>query len=248
MEAMSRIQHNVQTRILVHVGSGVLVSFGIAWLNQHRPHRVVCVVVRCHCHHVRWPQRRWHERNGIHIINVIAGVRWWDGWWQSCWCDGMHMVVVVVVVWLWLWMSWYHHGIVTLTLAVSCGGGGGGGGGAGMSCSSLQLTGVWQKGLQLRALSAHLSPHRVVHHVEKALSGGCVSGHKTFTSSSLWYLPVSLLCRVVREVVVQAGILTADEHEADYIINYIQPSMIESIQEQVSRPVNSIRLSFRTFN
>ncbi|KAN0094370.1 hypothetical protein V8E55_002657 [Tylopilus felleus] len=243
---MSHIQHNVRTRILVHVGSGVLVSFGIAWLSQHRPHRVVCVVVRCHCRRARWPHRRRRERDGIRIINVIAGVGWWDGRWQSCWCDDMHVVVVGVGVWLWLWMSWYRRGVVTLALAVSCGGGGGGG--AGMSCLSLQLTGVWRKGLQLRALSAPPSPRRVVHRVGKALSGGCVSGHKTFTSPSLWYLPMSLLCRVVREVVAQAGVLTADEREADYIINYIQSSMIESTQERVSRPVNSIRLSFRTFD
>ncbi|KAN0085663.1 hypothetical protein V8E55_006797 [Tylopilus felleus] len=211
---MNHMQHNVRTRILVHVGSGVLVSFGIAWLNQHRPHRIVCVVVRCHCRRARWPQRRRRERDGIRIINVIAGVGWWDGRWQSCWCDGMH-----VVVWWW-----------------GC-----------MSCLSLQLTGIWRKGLQPRALGARPSPRRVVHRVGKASSGGCVSGHKTFTSPSLWYLSMSLLCRVVREVVAQAGVLTADEREADYIINYIQSSMIESTQERVSRPVNSIRLSFRTF-
>ncbi|KAN0086256.1 hypothetical protein V8E55_007390 [Tylopilus felleus] len=232
---MNHIQHNVRTRILVHVGSGVLVSFGIAWLNQHRPHRVVCVVVRCHCRRARWPQRQRRERDGIRHCGRRV----------SCWCDGMHVVVVVVGVWLWLWMSWYRRGVVTLALAVSCGGGGGG---AGMSCLSLQLTGIWRKGLQPRALGARPSPRRVVHRVGKALSGGCVSGHKTFTSPSLWYLSMSLLCRVVREVVAQAGVLTADEREADYIINYIQSSMIESTQERVSRPVNSIRLSFRTFN
>ncbi|KAN0080227.1 hypothetical protein V8E55_009793 [Tylopilus felleus] len=207
---MNHMQHNVRTRILVHIGSGVLVSFGIAWLNQHHPHRIVCVVVRCHCRRARWPQRWRCERDGIRIINVIVGVRWWDGQWQLCWCDGMH-----VVVWWW---------------------------GCGMSCLSLQLTGIWRKGLQLRALSARPSPRCVVHRVGKASSGGCVSGHKTFTSPSLWYLSMSLLCRVVREVVAQAGVLTADEREADYIINYIQSSMIESTQERVSRPVNSIRL------
>ena len=71
---MNHIQHNVRTRILVHVGSGVLVSFGIAWLNQHRPHRVVCVVVRCHCRRARWPQKRRRERDGIrHCGRQVVG-------------------------------------------------------------------------------------------------------------------------------------------------------------------------------
>ncbi|KAN0091097.1 hypothetical protein V8E55_004663 [Tylopilus felleus] len=95
----------------------------------------------------------------------------------------MHVVVVVVR----MWMSWCRRDVVTLGLAVSCGGGGGGG--AGMSCLSLQLTGIWRKGWQPRALSAR--PRRVMHRRSPV----------TFTSSSLWYLSMSLLCRA----------LTADE-------------------------------------
>ncbi|KAN0093088.1 hypothetical protein V8E55_003872 [Tylopilus felleus] len=140
----------------------------------------------------------------------VIVIMWWDGRWQSCWCDGIHMVVVVSLL-----MSSCHHGVIILALAVSCGGGS-----AGMSCLSLQP----------RALGAR--PRCVMHCVGKALS-------VIFTSSSLWYLSMSLLC------CRRQGVLTTDEREADYIINYIQSSVIESTQEHVSRPVNLIRLLLR---